>query len=260
MSYGIGKTAISIAQWKLVFLICGGFTILWAAVVWFFLPASPTTAYFFTERERYIAVERLRTNRTGLKSNTFKWKQALEALTDPQCIMIALWAGISNICNIAGSFLPLIIQDMGFSGVTTTLLTLPVGGVEIIAMLAAGLLSSYFKQGRTVIMFFVAAPTLAGIAMLESLPLSSLWARCAGVWLVLCVPASYAILLSLISSNVAGFSKKLMTTSMTFVSFCVGNIVSPQLFLTRESPTYGTGIRAMLVAITLCQLLSIALG
>ncbi|KAK6068209.1 major facilitator superfamily transporter [Seiridium cupressi] len=260
LSYGVGKTHSDVSQWKIVFLICGGFTVLWSVLVWFFLPSSPTTAYFLNERERHIAVERLRINRTGLRTNNFKWNQAMEALVDPQCIIIALWAGISNICNIAGSFLPLIIQDMGFSGLTTTLLTLPVGGVEIVAMIVAGFFCSHIRRGRTIIMFIVASPTLAGIAMLQALPLSNNWGRCAGVWLVLCVPASYAVLLSLVSSNVAGFSKKLMTTSMVFVSFCVGNIVSPQLFISTEAPGYRTGVRAMLVAIILCQILSLALG
>ncbi|KAI4596299.1 hypothetical protein KJ359_005428 [Pestalotiopsis sp. 9143b] len=134
LSYGVGTTNTDVSQWKIVFLICGGFTVIWSVAVWFFLPSDPTTAYFLDERERFIAVERLRTNRTGLRSSKFVWRQAVEALVDPQCIMIALWAGISNICNIAGSFLPLIIQDMGFSGLQTTLLTLPVGGVEIVAM------------------------------------------------------------------------------------------------------------------------------
>ncbi|KAI9736175.1 MAG: hypothetical protein M1834_001060 [Cirrosporium novae-zelandiae] len=260
LSYGIGKTNSSVSEWQLVFLICGGFTILWSLAVFFLLPSSPTTAWFLTPVERQIAVERLRSNRTGLKSRKFKWNQALEALRDPQYWLIALWSGVSNITNIAGSFLPLIIQDMGFSGLTTTLLTLPVGGTEILAMLAAGLLSSSVKNGRTIVMFWIAAPTLAGIAMLHTLPLTNKWARCAGVWLVLCVPASYAILLSLISSNVAGFSKKMMCTSMCFILWCVGNIVSPQLFLATEKPRYETGTRAMLVSITIVQILTITLG
>ncbi|KAK4868072.1 hypothetical protein LT330_007270 [Penicillium expansum] len=257
LAYGVGQTDSGVAEWQLVFLICGGFTVLWSIVIFFFLPSDPMTARFLTPRERLIAVERLRSNRTGMRSSIFKWKQAMEALTDPQCWMIAAWAGISNITNIAGSFLPLIIQDMGFSGLTTTLLTLPVGGVEIIAMLVAGLLSSRMKNGRTVIMFLVSAPTLVGIVLLDVLPQSSTWARIVGVWLVLCVPAGYAILLSLISSNVAGFSKKLMTTSMVFVAFCVANIVSPQLFISTEAPRYGTGLRGMLVSISLVLFLCI---
>lgn len=111
-----------------------------------------------------------------------------------------------------GSFLPLIIEDLGFSGVTTTLLTLPVGGVEIVAMAVAGGASMLFQNGRTIIMFIVCLPTFVGTILLEVLPQSATWGRATGVWLLLCIPASYAVLLSLISSNVAGSSKKVTAT------------------------------------------------
>ncbi|RDW74803.1 hypothetical protein BP6252_05945 [Coleophoma cylindrospora] len=261
LSYGIGHVkSVSVQQWQLVFLICGGFTVAWSIIVFLFLPDSPLNAKFLNERQRSIAIERLRANRTGIKSSQFKWHQVREALRDPQVWMITLWAGISNLLNIGGSFLPLIIEEMGFSGLTTTLLTLPVGGTECVAMVVAGGLSWYFTNGRTIIMFFVSLPTLVGTILLEVLPQSATWGRCVGVWFLLCVPASYAILLSLISSNIAGFSKKITTTFLVFVSFCVGNIVSPQLFITSEAPHYGTGCRAMLVAIALVQALSMALG
>jgi ACS family allantoate permease-like MFS transporter len=149
---------------------------------------------------------------------------------------------------------------MGFTGLQTTLLTLPVGGVECVAMAVAGGLSWYFSKGRTVIMFVVACPTLVGTVLLQTTPQSNTWARASGVWLLLCVPASYAIMLSLIASNVSGTTKKVTTTFHCFVFFCVGNIVSPQLFLAKEAPYYGTGMRAMLVAMVLVKLLSILLG
>lgn len=206
-------------------------------------------------------MERLRSNRTGLKATKFKWSQALEALKDPQCWLFAFWTGVSNILNIGGSFLPLIIQNMGFTGLTTTLLTLPVGGVEIVAMAAAAILSSSFTpNGRTPIMFLIATPTLVGTIILLVCPQSSTWARCAAVWLLLCIPAAYALLLSLITTNVAGTSKKATTTLMVFVFFCIGNIVSPQLFRAPEAPEYGTALRSLVVSAVLVQLLTIALG
>lgn len=261
MSYGFGHVVnSSIKIWQLIFLVCGSVTVAWSALVWFCLPADPTSARFLKPRERLIAVDRLRSNRTGLKSRHFKVRQALEALTDPQCIIIALWSGISTITNIAGSFLPLIIHEMGFTGIQTTLLTLPVGAVEIVAMIVAGALSSYIKHGRTIIMFVVACPTLVGIVLLDQLDQSASWARVASLWMVLCIPASYAIMLSLISSNVAGSSKRLVSTCLSFVVFCVGNIVSPQLFRAEEAPRYKTGTRGMLVAICLCQALTVLLG
>jgi hypothetical protein len=44
---------------------------------------------------------------------------------------------------------------MGFTGLTTTLLTLLAGGVEILAMAVAGTAALYLKNYRTVIMFVV---------------------------------------------------------------------------------------------------------
>ena len=74
------------------------------------------------------------------------------------------------------------------------------------------------------------------------------------------LPASYAILLSLISNNLAGFSKEITTTFLAFVAFRTRNIVSPQLFIAMEAPSCKTGCAAMLAAIVLCLLLTIALG
>ncbi|KAH8901123.1 dipeptide transmembrane transporter [Thozetella sp. PMI_491] len=260
LGYGVGHISTAVKQWQFVFLICGGFTVFWAFIVGFFLPDSPVNARFLSEREKAIAIERLRENRTGVKTTTFKRSQAIEALRDPQVWMFAFWSGVSQMLNIGGSFLPLIIKDMGFTGLQTTLLTLPVGGVECVAMVVAGALSWYFPNGRTVTMFVVALPTLVGTVLLQAEPLTSTWARASGVWLLLCIPASYAILLSLIASNVAGTTKKVTTTLISFVFFCVGNIVSPQLFKSEEAPMYGTGIRAMLVGIVLVQLITAALG
>ncbi|KAF7553812.1 hypothetical protein G7046_g6994 [Stylonectria norvegica] len=260
LGYGVGHIHTSVSQWQFVFLICGGFTVVWSLVIGFYLPDSPLNARFLTEREKAIAIDRLRSNRTGVKSSEFKVEQALEALRDTQVWLFALWSGVSQILNIGGSFLPLIIQDMGFTGLQTTLLTLPVGAVECVAMVVAGSLSSYFVNGRTGIMFAVACPTLVGTVLLETLPLTSVWAGATGVWLMLCVPASYAIMLSLISSNIAGVTKKVTTTLIAFVFFCVGNIVSPQLFRANEAPQYQTAMRSLLVAMALTQVLTILLG
>ncbi|KAL2866136.1 uncharacterized protein BJX67DRAFT_356653 [Aspergillus lucknowensis] len=260
LSYGVGHIHTAVQQWQFVFLLCGAITVAWAVVVFLFLPDSPANAKFLSERERTIAIERLRHNRTGVKNTHFKLSQLVEALRDPQVWIFVLYNGISMQINIGGSFLPIIIQNMGFTGLQTTLLTLPVGGVECIAMAVAGALSWYFAKGRTLIMFVVALPTLVGGVLLQVLPQSSTWGRATGVWLLLCIPASYAIMLSLIASNVAGTTKKLTTTLLSFVIFCVGNIVGPQLFRDTEAPEYGTAMRAILVSIVLCELLPLLLG
>ncbi|RDW61934.1 hypothetical protein BP6252_11367 [Coleophoma cylindrospora] len=263
ITYGIGHAHSSVANWRLIFLVCGGITIVWAVVIYFVLPDTPASASFLTERQRMIAVERLRQNRTGVKTTKFKWSQAWEALRDPQIILLALYVGIGEICNIGGSFLPLILQGLGFSGLTTTLLTMPGQGVQISSLLIGGVLSYLFRNqnGRLSIILLLLAPTYAGCIMLQAVPQNMTWVRAVACWMFLSAAgAPYAVILSLISSNVAGFSKKVTATTLIFIVYCVGDIVSPQMFLASEAPTYPTGLRTLLVARTLNIVIIITLG
>jgi hypothetical protein len=52
--------------------------------------------------------------------------------------------------------------------------------------------------------------------------------------------------LSIITSNVTGYTKRSTTSALLFISYCLGNIVGPQFFFTREAPKYDTGIKSSL--------------
>ena len=234
---------------------------MWSAVVFIFLPDLPLNARFLNDREKEVAIERLRDNRTGVKCFVFKWRQALEVFKDPQVWLSCLWQGTANITNVGASFLPLIIQELGFTGLDTTLYTMPAGAILFVASIAAGVVLSQFKNWRTVAMFILSCPTLVSTIMLQVLPQHDKWARLAAVWLILCNVATDAILLSLIPCNIAGWSKKVATTALVYIFYCFGNIISAQVFLTREAKTgYKTAIRAMLVATVLSQAIVILLG
>ena len=48
-----------------------------------------TTKMFKNEEDRLVAVERLRANQQGVKSNVWKWAHVMEAVLDPKTW---LWA------------------------------------------------------------------------------------------------------------------------------------------------------------------------
>ncbi|KAJ4229250.1 hypothetical protein NW757_014071 [Fusarium falciforme] len=48
--------------------------------------------------------------------------------------------------------------------------------------------------------------------------------------------------MSVIGSNITGFTKKQLVTSMSFFLYCVVNIITPQTFIGTESPRYPTGM------------------
>jgi MFS transporter, ACS family, allantoate permease len=51
-------------------------------------------------------------------------------------------------------------------------------------------------------------------------------------------PCTVSIALSIIASNVAGFTKKSVATTMAMVGYTTGNIIGPFLFLPKEEPAY----------------------
>lgn len=85
VAYGIGHIHVEgVPVWRWFFIIFGIIGLLWAAVLWVFMPDTPLTASFLNERERQIAVERLRENRTGIQNKDFKKDQFIEAFKDPK--------------------------------------------------------------------------------------------------------------------------------------------------------------------------------
>lgn len=56
------------------------------------------------------------------------------------------------------------------------------------------------------------------------------------------------MIMSLITANTGGSTKRSVVSGMFFVSYCVGNIIGPFSFKSNEAPKYPSGIVAMLVA------------
>lgn len=54
----------------------------------------------------------------------------------------------------------------------------------------------------------------------------------------------FPLSLSLIATNVAGFTKKATVSAMLLLGYCAGNIIGPNLFYSSEAPKYTTGINS----------------
>ena len=56
--------------------------------------------------------------------------------------------------------------------------------------------------------------------------------------------AGVPLSLSMVSSNVAGFTKKSVVSAMMFLAYCAGNIIGPFLFFADEAPRYQVCVHA----------------
>ncbi|KAG7822315.1 hypothetical protein KL928_000790 [Ogataea angusta] len=52
---------------------------------------------------------------------------------------------------------------------------------------------------------------------------------------------------SIVSSNVAGHSKKVAVSTVFLIGYCAGNMIGPQTFVEAQAPTYIGAKTAMLV-------------
>lgn len=89
----------AIPGWKVLFLFLGSVTMALGVLLYIFLPDSPLTARFLTEQERVLAIERIRSNNSGIGTKKYKWYQVREALLDPLTWLYCLFAGANMVIN-----------------------------------------------------------------------------------------------------------------------------------------------------------------
>lgn len=215
-------------------------TLFWAGVLLWFLPDTPSTARWLTPEQREKAVDRIRSNQTGIKNNTFKWDQAFEALTDIKVWLLVLYQLANSIPNGAyTTFSSLVVSGLGFSRLEVYLLQIPTGAIHGIFALGSTFLCTKFNNSRCFIAASVSIVSLAGSILVRFGP--NVGSNLLGFFFFIAYASGIPISLSMITSNVAGFTKKAVTSAMMFIAYCAGNIIGPFLFFPSEAPTYPVG-------------------
>ncbi|GAB1201500.1 hypothetical protein APSETT445_000074 [Aspergillus pseudonomiae] len=219
------------------FLIFGSVTVVWAVPFFLFAAPSPAAAKWLSSAEKDVAIKRVSENKTGLDNKEFKFYQAREAFMDPQ-------GGIS-------AFGPLIIEGFGYSKLGTTLLGMPFGGAQVVALLITGFLAGTIKNCRIILMCGGLVVAILGMSLMYALPEENKIGRLLGYYLAIGFSATYVLSLGLIQANIAGRTKKTVVTAALFIAYCVGNLIGPQLFFEREEPHYRSGFIAMIICLAL---------
>ncbi|KAJ5407993.1 hypothetical protein N7509_001876 [Penicillium cosmopolitanum] len=240
ISYGIGNIDSSLATWRVLFLILGGVTVAFSAVLWAFLPDSPIKARFLNERERKLSVLRtLQETFSAMDENDFQTYQVWEALRDPQAWLLALYTFSVSICNGGiTTFNSLLIDGFGFGSLQTLLLQIPMGGCQLAFLAIVSITASVTKTSRLFLMACGCLLSLVGMLLIYKLNHADAYGRLGGTYLAAVFASNTPMSLSLIASNVGGFTKRSTVNAMLFVAYSTGNIVGPQLYLSLEAPVY----------------------
>ncbi|KAI1427134.1 allantoate permease [Xylaria sp. FL1777] len=252
IGYAVGYITTGLARWKYVFLIFGAISLGTGLISALVLPDVPATARFLNQRERTIATRRVATNRTGVKNHHFKKYQAIQCIQDPKTWILFIMAVGAQVPNAAiTSFTSTIISSFHFDTLSSQYLQIPGGAVQFLSLILGGVICTKWPRGsRCPTMITANTICIIGSALLVRLPNENKWGRLVALWLCFFQGLGFSMALTMISSNIAGSTKKQLTSTILFVGYCVGNIIGPQTFLAREAPYYRSAYIAMLVGYT----------
>ncbi|KAH8691601.1 putative allantoate permease [Talaromyces proteolyticus] len=254
VGYGIGHIdRTSLSSWQLIFLILGAVTSGYAVIMFFFLPDSPANAIFLKKHERAIALQRTLANKTGiLDAGKFQKSHVWLALKDPQAWLLVVYTFCVNLCNGGiTTFSVILVEGFGYSTFKVLLISMPSGAAQLIFLLLTSTFATFFRSFRIIMMIVNCLVAMVGYLLIYKLDEDARVAKMAGLCLGAVFAANIPLSLSLITSNVAGMTKKSVVSAMLFIAYCVGNIVGPQFYLASEEPIYQTGIRSAISGLAL---------
>lgn len=175
-------------------------------------------------------------------------------------------AGFNAFCSSVPNgglttFGSIIVHDLGFSAshivvktlialtaasanLETILLSIPRSVTSVLIFVVVGIVTSKYKNLRLYIMGAATIPPLIGFLGMALIPTrdGTKWSKWGMYFMTVPFVLSLFLAWTLIISNLPGRTKRTLTSSWTFMMYCVGNMVGSQIFKSEDAPTYIPGV------------------
>jgi hypothetical protein len=210
------------------------------------MPDDPNRAKFLTERERFVALERVRNNNSGMVDQHIKPSQIFEIVRDPAALLLItlmFCACVSN--SIVGLFASIIIKNLGFDTLQSICLQIPAGFFGICCGVIPMILVLKTNKWRTTIISVLTTVSISGTAILYAVPRDQVGVILLGYYLNNCYTGTPVQVLALAAANIAGHTKKSTVNSCIFIAFCASSIMSPLIMNAKDN--YKSGFLGILI-------------
>jgi hypothetical protein len=206
----------------------------------FLLPNNPISAKFLSLEEKKAIVQRMRMNNSGIENKQFKPYQVVEALVDPKTwILFPICFCLHNVNGAISGFGAIIVRSFGFSHLDSVLLTGAVGGCVIVCLVSAGVIAAYVPNVRCFLITVFEIPVIVGSCLIWKSDWTTQRGSAIGGFVILgSFAAGYMMLLSLVSSNIAGYTKKSITGALMWAAWGISNGVTPLWVINQEAPKH----------------------
>lgn len=252
ISYGLLHTSISVLPWKLLHIVTGGITLLLSIWVWADYPNNPADARWLSLEEKVQVVRRVHaSHQSSIEQKHFKKEQFLETVKDPVSWLFALQSFTlmySNNLNYGQK--NLITTSIGITPLNSTLVTAAGGALGASCCIVATFALRRWPRNIAFHASVWCLPSIAGGIGMIAID----WEHKIALLACLILAAStygvtYIIALGWTTSTAAGYTKKLTRNVMFMFGYCVGNLVSPQIWVPSAGPRYyGAWISQIIIA------------
>ncbi|KAI9052773.1 hypothetical protein LZ554_003046 [Drepanopeziza brunnea f. sp. 'monogermtubi'] len=257
----IGKNG-PIAPWRLLFLLEGFPSVLVAVMAWYRIPDSPSSAYFFTTREKKVARLRLRRDRDAnstLGKAGLNVREMLSVMADPKSYLTAFMFFFTNMAfSSMPVFLPTIIHEMGHTVLVSQALSAPPYLMSFFIVILTAYLSDRLRN-RSYFVVFHALLSASGyifMAVASHYGLGAWWRYAAiypatiGFFSVITIVITWTI------NNQESESKQGTGFAMLQVIGQCGPLVGTRIYPEEDAPLYIKGMSMCAGAMLIVALLS----
>ncbi|KAK8845623.1 hypothetical protein IAR55_006339 [Kwoniella newhampshirensis] len=245
ISYGMGLIDGKLESWRYIFLIEAAMTLVWSIVVFTIFPSSPMRVRWLTDEQKAQAVERVRSNRTGIINRKWKWDQVKEALdprVDPSGWILFFACVLNEVINGGVStYKGLVIKSIGWDDLQSALFGIAYGAAVTIEISSCGYFAMRLKNSRHWMMIVYLIPSAIGMILQITLPASNKAGKTIGVLLMPSFVGSLALCMGIPAQNTAGYTKRSVVVGLAFLGYCVGNIIGSFAWVSGQKPAYISG-------------------
>lgn len=251
IAYGILHANTSVPIWKLFMIIIGGCTFLLTIIIFVIYPNNPTDAKFLSTKEKVWVIRRVQqTSQASIEQKVVKKYQIVEALTDPVSWLFAAFFLFQQLANNLAYQQNLLFEGIGNIGnLASTLVSVAAGGFASICAIIATVFLLYKKNYTAFSVVFWTVPSFAGSIALVSID----WDKKIALLAMLCLACPlfgvpWILMFSWNTTSCAGYTKRLTRNAIVMFWYAVSNIISPQIWRSKDGPRY---IPAWIVQIVL---------
>ncbi|KAJ8595815.1 MFS general substrate transporter [Rhizopogon salebrosus TDB-379] len=248
IAFGVQQANVSIANWRLLFIIEGIPTILVGIVCLFTLLDRPESTHSLTAMERKLVMARMNRGTSGDVGKVINKRHVLAAFLDWRVYAFGvLYFGLFCATGSIGAFLPTIIATMGYTDALAQLLTVPPYTVATVVLVSMAYTSDRLQSRG---LFVFAACLLSGVGYARHIRYFAVFCATTGAY------SGIGLSMAWFTHNLGSESKRATGISLCGAIGQGGSILGSHLYPLTDQPKYRQGLTGSLLLVSaLCALI-----